>query len=137
MFMSHERYRDWLEEALDDYFAARDLYNLRRYSKAAFFSHQACEKALKALLIKRAKRYSPVHSVLKLMEEVKRVIDVPEELVWKAQYLDRFFIPTRYPNAWPSGPPHKHYTQEDAERALEYAGEVLEFVKRKIEGDNE
>jgi Uncharacterized conserved protein related to C-terminal domain of eukaryotic chaperone, SACSIN len=62
---------------------------------------------------------------------------VPEELVWKAQYLDRFFIPTRYPNAWPSGPPHKHYTQEDAARALEYAGEVLEFVKRKIEGDNE
>jgi len=103
LFMSHERYRDWLEEALDDYFAARDLYNLRRYSKAAFFSHQACEKALKALLIKRAKRYSPVHSVLKLMEEVKRIIDVPEELVWKAQYLDRFFIPTRYPNAWPSG----------------------------------
>ena len=135
--MSYERYRDWLEEALDDYFTAQDLYNLKRYSKAAFFSHQACEKALKALLIKRLKRYNPVHSVLKLMEEAKRVVDVPDELMRRAQYLDRFFIPTRYPNAWPSGPPHKHYTQEDAERALEYAREILEFAKREIEKDDE
>jgi len=102
--MGYERYRDWLEKALDDYFTAQDLYNLKRYSKAAFLSHQACEKTLKALLIKRLKRYNPMHSVLKLMEEAKRVVDVPDELMRRAQYLDRFFIPTRYPSAWPSGP---------------------------------
>ena len=27
--MSYERYRDWLEEALDDYATAQDLYKLR------------------------------------------------------------------------------------------------------------
>lgn len=134
--MSYERYRDWLEEALDDYAAAQDLYNLKRYSKAAFFSHQACEKALKALLIKRLGRYNPIHSIYKLMEEVKRYIEVPDDILQKADYLDRFFIPTRYPNAWPSGPPHKHYTQDDAQRALSYAGEILELVKREIERDN-
>jgi hypothetical protein len=34
--MSHERYRDWLEEALDDYFAARDLYNLKGIVRRPF-----------------------------------------------------------------------------------------------------
>lgn len=135
--MSYERYRDWLDEALDDYATAQDLYNLKRYSKAAFFSHQACEKALKALLIKKLKRYNPIHSVHKLMEEAKSVITITDELMRKASYLDRFFIPTRYPNAWPSGAPHKHYTEEDAKIALEYAGEILELVKREIEVDNE
>jgi len=33
------------------------------------------------------------------MEGAKRVVDVPDELMRRAQYLDRFFIPTRYPNA--------------------------------------
>ena len=54
--MSFDRYVDWLEEALDDYSTAQDLYKLRRYSKAAFFSHQACEKALKARLMKKLRR---------------------------------------------------------------------------------
>ncbi len=135
--MSYERYKDWLEEALDDYTTAQDLYKLRRYGKAAFFSHQACEKALKALLIKKVKHYNPIHSVLRLMEEIGGYINIPSELMRKAGYLDRFFIPTRYPNAWPSGAPHKHYTEDDAKIALDYAGEILEFIKREIEKNNE
>jgi len=79
--MGYDRYRDWLDEAFDDYGAA----------------------------------------------------EVPEELIQKAEHLDRFYIPTRYPNAWPSGAPHKHYTRDDADLALRYAKEVLDFVKGEIE----
>ncbi len=132
-FMSFDRYVDWLEEALDDYSTAQDLYKLRRYSKAAFFSHQACEKALKALLMKKLRHYRPIHSVSKLLEEASSFAQVSDDLMRKASYLDRFFIPTRYPNAWPSGAPHKHYTEEDAKKAIEYAGEILEFVEREVE----
>ncbi len=134
--MSRERYIDWLDEALDDYGAAEDLFRLGRYSKTCFFCHQACEKALKALLIKRAGRYVPIHSVAELLRIAASITNVPSELVRKGDVLDRFYIPTRYPNAWPSGAPYKHYTKEDAELALRYAREVLEFVKREIEGDS-
>ncbi len=133
--MSYERFRDWFEEALDDYGAAQDLYKLGRYSKACFFCHQACEKILKALMIKRLGKYDPIHSVAELLRRLSIAINVPEELVEKAEKLDRFYIPTRYPNAWPWGPPYRHYSVNDAREALEYAREVIEFARREIEKD--
>jgi len=132
---SYERYRDWWEEALDDYEAAELLAKLGKYSKACFFAQQASEKALKALMIKRAKTYTGIHSVAELLRMLRRVLDVPGELVKAGEKLDRYYVPTRYPNAWPYGAPHKHYTEEDAREALEYARRILEFVKEKIEGD--
>jgi len=132
---SRERYIDWLEEALDDYQAAVDLMRLGRYSKACFFAQQAAEKAVKALAIKRAGAYVDIHSVAELLRRLRGVVEVPEELVAIGDRLDRYYVPTRYPNAWPWGAPHKHYTEEDARVAIEYAGRVLEFVKREIGED--
>jgi len=129
---SYERYRDWLEEALDDYETAKDLYRLGRYSKACFFCHQAAEKALKALTIKRLGRFERIHSVAELLRRLEPSIPVPRELIDIGEKLDRFYVPTRYPNAWPYGAPHKHYTEEDAKQALEYAEKVLSFVKGEI-----
>jgi len=63
---SYERYVDWLDEALDDYEVAMELYKLKRYSKACFFSQQASEKALKALMIKKMKTYVDTRSVAEL-----------------------------------------------------------------------
>jgi HEPN domain-containing protein len=133
--LSYSRYADWFDEALDDYAAALDLYRAGRYSKACFFAHQASEKALKALMIKKLRRYKHTHSVLELLREVSGVVRVDESLFRKADILDRFYVPTRYPNAWPSGAPHTHYDKEDAELALSYAREVIELVKREVEGD--
>jgi len=126
---------DWWDEALDDYYTARDLYKLGRYSKACYFCHQACEKAVKSLLIKKARKYEPIHSVAELLRRIQEVVNVPTNLVEKGELLDRFYIPTRYPNAWPYGAPYKHYTRRDAEIALEYAREVIEFVKEELAGD--
>jgi HEPN domain-containing protein len=63
-----------------------------------FLSHQAVEKALKALRIKRLGVYSQTQSIAKLIEDVRGVIVIPEELAEKAGKLDRYYIPTRYPN---------------------------------------
>lgn len=132
---SYERYIDWYEEGLDDYATAQDLYRLKRYSKSCFFCHQACEKVLKALMIKKLRRYDPIHSVAELLRRLRVVVDIPQHLIEKGEKLDRFYIPTRYPNAWPYGAPYKHYNEEDARIALEYAREVLDLVKREIEKD--
>ena len=130
--MSYERYIDWLDEAFDDYATAQDLYKLERYSKACFFSHQACEKALKALIMKLLGLYVSIHSVKGLLQKLTTKTGVPNHLFEYAEYLDKLYIPTRYPNAWPSGAPYKHYNRNDAELALKYASEVLKFVKEKI-----
>ncbi len=132
---AYERYLDWLDEALDDLAAAQDLYRLGRYSKACFFSHQAAEKAVKALMIRKLRRYETIHSVAELLRRLGSSIHVPQDLVRKGEKLDRYYIPTRYPNAWPYGAPYRHYDEEDARTALQYAREVIEFVKRKLEED--
>ena len=132
--MSYERYRDWLEEAVDDLEAAKGLLHMGKWSKACFFSHQAVEKALKALCIKRLGAYIPTHSVARLLEEVGRIVVMPEELAAAARRLDRHYIPTRYPNAWPALAPHKHYTKEEAEEAVDVAARVVELVEREVEG---
>ena len=133
--MSYGRYVDWLEEALDDLEAARKLFEHGMWSKVCFFSHQAAEKALKALCIKKLGRYVHTRSVARLLEELVGVVNLPQELAERAGRLDRHYIPTRYPNAWPELPPHKHYSRGDAEEALSTATEVVELARREAEGD--
>jgi len=133
--LSYGRYVDWLEEALDDLEAARKLFEHGMWSKVCFFSHQAAEKALKALCIKKLGRYVHTHSVARLLEELGGVVNLPLELAERAGRLDRHYIPTRYPNAWPELPPHKHYSRRDAEEALSTAAEVVELARREAEGD--
>lgn len=131
--MSYERYLDWLSEARDDFEAAEDLLKLKRYAKACFFAQQAAEKALKALLIKRCGVYERSHSVKVLLEKVREHgIEVPIELFESARILDRHYIPTRYPNAWPAGAPHEHYVERDATEAITHARKILEFVEREV-----
>ena len=53
----------------------------------------------------------------------------PEDLVNKAKVLDNLYIPTRYPNGHPDGSPFEHYGPIQSEQAIEYASEILEFVR--------
>ena len=131
--MSYERYRDWFEEAIDDFEAATELFKVGKWSKVCFLSHQAVERVLKSLMIKELNIYRHTHSITELLREIINRIEFPKELVKQASRLDRYYIPTRYPNAWPALPPHKHYSREDAEEALSTAKSVIEFVKKRFE----
>ncbi len=126
--MAYERFRDWLDEALDDLSAAEILFREGKYSKVCFLSQQAAEKAVKALMIHALRRYDEIHSVGELL----RRINAPRSLVEKGELLDRHYVPSRYPNAWPYGAPHKHYRRRDAEEALEAAREVVDYVLGEI-----
>lgn len=130
--MSYERYRDWFEEAIDDFEAATELFKVGKWSKVCFLSHQTVEKALKSLMIKELNIYRHTHSIAELLREIGNRIEFPQELRDQASRLDRHYIPTRYPNAWPALPPHKHYSKEDAEEALNIAKSVIDFVKKRF-----
>lgn len=127
--MSYERWRDWFEEARDDFISAEILLKEGRYSKVCFLSQQAAEKAIKALLIFKFKKFETIHSVVELLKRV----GASEELIKLGIELDRHYITSRYPNAWPLGSPSKMYREEDAVSAVNAARRIIEYVEREIE----
>ena len=78
------------------------------FNAAAFYAHQAAEKAAKALLyhVHEAPWGRSVRELLlRYFASTGRSPD--EALLSLARELDRHYIPSRYPNALPSGTPHE------------------------------
>lgn len=123
----------WFEEALWDLDTARILHKEKRYNAAAFYAHQAAEKACKALLY-HVHEAPWGHSVRELLLRYFKKLEMnpPENLMVYARELDRHYIPSRYPNAHPSGTPHEAYDEETSRRALEASEKVVNFVREII-----
>jgi len=119
-----------LSEALWDYETARILHNASRFNAAAFYAHQAAEKAVKALLYS-INEASWGHSVRILLERYFKAKNLSsrEDLLQSARELDRHYIPSRYPNAHPAGTPHEAYDEETSKRALNAAKMIIDFVR--------
>src|SRR3990172_12458599 len=66
-------------------------------------------------------------SVADLLTELAARHAVPESLREAALELDKAYIPTRYPNAHPSGAPRTRYTRTEAARLIDYAAEIIKF----------
>lgn len=111
-------------------------YALREgiFRQACLHSQQAAEKALKGLLVARLGTHPKGHSLEQLL-----VFDesVRKELAgWRDRLrnLDRFYLPTRYPDALPGLLPTGEPTRGDAEEALRAARAILSEIKTKIGG---
>ena len=72
------------------------------------------------------------HSISRLLEEVKEKVDVPDDIIECSKYLDKLYIPTRYPNGFSEGYPGKYYTEEEARKAIDYAEKIIVFVKKFV-----
>jgi len=119
------RARDWLKQAERDLELARRAAQGGHHEWACFAAHQGAEKAVKALHLHLGQE-AWGHAVARLLAELPQ--EVPPSLVEKARVLDGFYIPTRYPDAYPEGAPGEHYGPLQSEGALAYAGEILGFV---------
>ncbi len=122
----------WLSQSvrdLDDAVYARDG---KRYNLCCFLAQQAAEKAIKAFLYANGAESVWGHSVAELCEDSSALDPSFKNLKKKAAPLDRFYIPTRYPNGLPGGIPADAYIDEDAERALAMAEKVISFIKKKM-----
>ena len=62
-----------------------------------------------------------------LLKELGKVHQIPEGLLEWALELDKAYIPTRYPDAHPSGSPRNLYTKEEAGRLVAYAERIVKF----------
>jgi HEPN domain-containing protein len=122
----HEAER-WRQTAQEDLDAARALIGTGHFSHACFHAQQAAEKAVKAIWYGLGE--DPWgHSVQKLAAEIQdqTVRECMAGVSETGAFLDRFYIPTRYPNGLPDLTPGKVYFRKDAEQAVEAAKIVLQ-----------
>lgn len=102
------------------------------YAWACFKAQQAAEIATKGLLLGLGQPAFG-HSVLRLLQRIAALqIAVPQAIFESAKRLDRHYIPTRYPNAYPSASPFEFYNASDAEQALDDAEKVIAFVRHSF-----
>ncbi len=121
-----ERSADWLDQAQGDLAHARQDLETGFYDWACFSAQQAAEKAVKAVFQKRgAEAWG--HSVADLLDALAETQAVPEDIADEALELDKAYIPTRSPDAHPSGSPRRRYTKSEAQRLVRYAEHVLQF----------
>lgn len=124
-----KEYERWISTAKRTLESAVSDLNSGFYNWACFKAQQAAEFAVKALLYGLG-RPKAGHSVSLLLSEV----NAPQDLVDKAKYLDKLYVPTRYPDAWSDLTPDYYYTRAEAEQAIKYAKDVINYVEEVWRG---
>lgn len=120
-----------MTQARGEFSAARHLLAGGHWAWCCFTCHQAAEKALKAAL-ERHHDGRPGHNLNELRVAVQTHLAVPVAVEDACTRLNRLYIPTRYPDAYPSGAPVAQYVESDARQALADAEEVLRFVESAL-----
>ncbi len=130
--MTRDDAERWLAEAEADVATAAVLLTSGRYNPCAFYSQQAAEKALKALIyLIDADPWG--HSVLALVDDLeRRGWTVDPELRAAARRLDHHYIAARYPDAFPAGTPTDFYDEDLATTAHTDARAVVAYARRQI-----
>jgi HEPN domain-containing protein len=104
----------------------------KRFNLACFMAQQAAEKAIKGFLYAQGRTLVIGHSVARLCQEARAFDAEFEDLRQRAAPLDKYYIPTRYPNGLPGGIPSEAFDGADADRALELAQHVISFVEDRF-----
>lgn len=126
-----ERSQDWLRQAEADLRHAQNSKRVGDYDWAAFASHQAAEKAIKALFQKRhADAWG--HTLSILLGNLPEGDQPDPSVIERAKELDKHYIPTRYPNGFERGAPVDFYTDREADQAITNAEAIVEFCRRQI-----
>ncbi len=126
------RYRDWLEQAERDLKKAQLDLQHEYWEWACFTAQQAAEKAVKSLWMFQGHDVWG-HSITPMLRQLNNPT-VPLDLVEKAQLLDAYYIPTRYPNGFSEGKPADYFSLHKAQEAVGAAREIIEFCKNNITG---
>ena len=122
----------WLEDSDDSLKVARDNLALRNYHIAAFYTHQAVEKALKAAVIAFKREMPPkIHVLDKLYDELSANVSLTEEQKDFLVELTPTYQVSRYVDA-AGRLPRDAYTKRLAERYLENALPIIDAVRKRI-----
>lgn len=127
-----DRSKDWLAQSEHVLKEAKWCLKGEFYDGVCFLAQQSAEMAVKALCqFKKVECWG--HSIYKVLNELGQEVNIPYTIINLAKRLDKYYIPTRYPNGFESGAPKDYYTKDEAEEALKYAEDILTFCKECIQ----
>ena len=130
---------EWLFFARQDIRVAELALGDEIYHQVCFHGQQCVEKALKATLVHLGQNPPRVHSIADLLDLLPTdfVESLPEQLV----RFDLFYIPTRYPDAFPGSLPDGLPSKKQAVDALDWAKQTLstveKFTAKDVKGEDE
>lgn len=133
---THEEGKRWLAQAERDLDAAGLLSNGKHYNLACFHAQQSAEKAAKGFLYAQGVEEPWGHSVARLLDEAASFDETLGALTTTGALLDKFYIPTRYPNGLPDGIPSAAYSKEEARDAAKKAREIIRAVSLRLESSS-
>ena len=118
----------WIRQAKEDIEAAKCNHDGNKYFISCFLAHQATEKILKGYLIYKGFEHIQGHSISDLSKECEKLDKDINLLRKEISTLDKYFIPTRYPNGLPGGIPAEVFKERDSFEAISLAEKTLNFI---------
>ena len=130
------RSADWLHQAEADLAQARLSADAGHPEWACFASHQAAEKALKALHLFHGQQswgHGLGRSLRDLPQEVRRPLEQQvADLEDRLRVLDALYIPTRYPDSLPEGAPTDHFGRLQSQDAIAHASALVAAIRSAL-----
>lgn len=128
-----DRVDRWLSQSDADLDAAA-LVRERHPHLACFHAQQSAEKSVKALLTRLAGDAIPTHELERLIAACESLgIEIPTAVRASARSLDKYYVPTRYPDALGFADAALTYGPSDVDAALSAAEAVRTWCLEGIE----
>ena len=122
----------WMRQAEHDLDTARYLMRDGRYSHVCFMAQQVAEKTLKTLAYYRGDSDVIGHTIKALASILEASYPELSRFHEMVETLESYYVPTRYPDALPSGAPFEVYVYDEAEEALYDAEQIFNFGRTII-----
>lgn len=126
--MSGKLSQPWLDKADADLGLGRVALAAGYIEHTCFLMQQCMEKALKGYLLDKTGAYPRTHTLIQLLAECIRLDATFASFRADCLIVDRYYIPTRYPDSTPPS----SLQQSDALRAMTAANSLLQFVKNRL-----
>jgi HEPN domain-containing protein len=124
--LDEEEYNRWMSNSKRTLESAINDMNSHFYNWSCFKTQQSTEYAIKAYL-RGIGEDSFGHSVSGLLKKS----DFSNDLIQDAKTLDKYYIPTRYTDAWTEGIPDDYYTENECITAIDICKKIIEEIEIK------
>jgi len=118
--------REWINRAESSLAQARARNSEVYFEDLCFSAHQAAEKALKALLLRRVGQFPYVHDIGELLRLLKDAGEMIPDDLWKAKGLTDYAVETRYPGLF------EPVTEEEYQEAVALAARCVAWVRERV-----
>ena len=122
--------KEWLNKANEDFDFAFVNFKEEKsfFPQICFHLEQSVEKYLKAYIIATDLEFRKTHDLIILVKLCETKDPAFEQLIDACEYLNTFYIETRYPVHWPT-----HFSRDETERALGFAETIRSFISEKLD----